>query len=89
MGNLQAQSLAEMVLETLSLDTAIAVHLQSNHYPPISTEFIPVAKEAIELANAGDWGTMLTYPNGLERSVIHTIDGLHLQAFLDDDGAEW
>jgi hypothetical protein len=66
------------------LGTAIGWHLKSNHYPPVHEAFIPVALEAIELANEGDWDAVLEYPNGIERTVAHTIEGLHLDAFLEE-----
>jgi len=69
----------------IALDTALLVHLQSNHYPPVHPAFVPVAREAIERANDGDWDGEQTYPNGLVRTVRDTVDGLHLYAFLDGD----
>lgn len=83
MGNLQAQEMASLVGD-ITLETAVGLHLRSNHYPPVHEAFIPVAIEAIDLANQGDWYAELEYPNGIERTVAHTIEGLHLGAFLDD-----
>lgn len=86
MGRMTALGLVE---SGVSLDTALAVHLKSNHYPPIDLAFVPVAKEAIALADEGDWDTEITYPNGLVRTVSHTIEGLHLEPFLDSEHAHW
>lgn len=86
MGNMHATEYAGMASAgEISLDTALLVHLQSNHYPPVHSVFVPVAREAIERANAGDWDFEQEYPNGLVRTVAYTVDGLHLHAFLDGD----
>ena len=81
MGNLTAIGLAE---SGVPLETALAIHLKSNHYPPIHEAFIPVAKEAIALAEDEEWDAELTYPNGLVRTVAHTVEGLHLDAFISE-----
>lgn len=88
MGNLQAISLAELAIDDNALHNALAIHLGSNHYPPISYAFIPVAKQAIELASEGEWDAELEYPNGLVRTVSHTVEGLHLDAFVQAQGGE-
>lgn len=86
MGNLHAMEFAGMVSEgTLNLEQAIAWHFGANHYPPVDRAFLPVALEAIALANDGEWDTELEYPNGLTRTVAHTIEGLHLDAFLEEE----
>lgn len=86
MGNLQAREFAGLVSEKeMSLEQAVAWHLRSNHYPPVHEAFVPVAVEAINLASEGSWYTELEYPNGLTRTVLHTIEGLHLEAYLDTD----
>lgn len=86
MGNLHSQEFANMVDEgEIKLEQAIGWHLSSNHYPPIDKAFVPVAMGAIELANDGRWDAELVYPNGLTRTVAHTIEGLHLDAFLDQE----
>lgn len=83
MGSTQAAGYAEAVEEGIaSLDMALTAHLGSNHYPPVHPVFVPVAKEAIELANDGNWAAELTLPNGITKSVSEIIDELHLDAFL-------
>ncbi len=89
MGYLQASETARLVSEgDVELTTALSWHLKSNHYPPVHEAFIPVCFQAIALANEGKWDALLTYPNGLERTVAHTIEGLHLDAFLDQNDTE-
>lgn len=85
MGNLQAREMASLA----DLETAVTWHLRSNHYPPIHTDFVPVALKAIELANEGEYDAELEYPNGLVRTVAHTIEGLHLDAYIEDDYYEY
>lgn len=46
MGSLQAQDIQNFV----DLDVSLSWHLSSNHYPPIPSIMIPIAKEAIEKA---------------------------------------
>jgi len=83
MGNLQAASLAELAIDDNALHNALAIHLRSNHYPPVNYAFIPVAKQAIALAIEEDYDAELEYPNGLVRSVAYTIEELHLDAFVE------
>ena len=86
MGTARAQDMAEAVSEgEIDLHTALVDHLQANHFPPISPAFIPVAMEAIKCANEGTWEVMQTYPSGLLRPVRDTIEGLHLEPFLEED----
>lgn len=68
----------------LDLKAKLSWHLQGNHYPPIDESFIPVAIEAIQLANNDYWDVVLDYPNGLQRTVAFTVEHLHLQWFLDN-----
>lgn len=83
MGNMQAQEFAGAVESgEMSLGMALTWHLTSNHFPPIHRDFIPVAKEAIERANEGDWDHEILMPNGLTRTVSQIVEGLHLDSFL-------
>ena len=68
----------------LDLDSKLSWHLEGNHYPPIDKQFIPIAKQAIEHANNNEWNTILTYPNGLQRTVEFTVENMHLNWFLED-----
>ena len=81
MGNLQAREIASLA----DLTTAVTWHLRSNHYPPIHTDFVPVALKAIYLAGEGEYDAELEYPNGLVRTVAHTVEGLHLDAFIEGE----
>jgi hypothetical protein len=84
MGSLHAMVYANSVKDgSMDLDTALLIQLQSNHYPPIHSVFIPVAKRAIELANDGNWSQIIDMPNGRSLSVSSIIEQLHLDNFLD------
>ena len=80
MGNLHAKEYAAME----DRDLALAAHLQSNHYPPVSLAFVPTCKEAIKAGNAKDWDRQITMPNGLVKTAGEIIEGLHLDYFLED-----
>ncbi len=63
MGRLGAVAFAEQVEEgNASLRQALAWHLQSNHYPPIPTFFIPTCVAAIEAGNDGEWDLDIPLP---------------------------
>lgn len=68
-------------------DFALEWHLQYNHYPPISLEFLPVAKKAVKLARNGELGTRLLMPNQVVKTVAEVVEELHLFAFLDEQDA--
>jgi len=84
MGRLQAE---EMV-SRLKQEQALEWHLGCNHFPPIHKSFIPIAQEAIKLANQGIHDRIIKMPNGKELTVEAIIDGLHLDSFLDQDEYE-
>lgn len=80
------------------LEQALAWHLTSNHYPPVSVEFIPVCKQAIQtfVIAAGSTEsltedhvfdqlrqTFVQLPNGIRMSVVDVVEQLHLDAFID------
>lgn len=81
MGRISADAMREMT----DLDTALSWHLRSNHYPPVHPVFLETARQAITLANQGEWETEIVMPNGITKSVIGIIEGLHLEAFIDGD----
>lgn len=81
----KADETSQLIAEAnLDLDAKLSWHLEGNHYPPIDKLFIPIAKQAIEHANNNEWDFVLTYPNGLQRTVEFTVENLHLDWFLED-----
>lgn len=92
MGYGNASTMNEQVKEgAVNLDTALLWHLTSNHYPPIPTAMIPIAKQAIENAHLGMWDKHIEFPegwkvNGLtEMSVSKIVEIMHLDAFIDEE----
>lgn len=89
MGNLQSEDMARLTRAgAVDIDTALSWHLTSNHYPPVHPVFLPIAKEAIARANAGDWDSVLDLPNGKRLTVATIVEELHLDFFLEDDDDE-
>jgi hypothetical protein len=92
MGSLQAAEMAEM----LTMEDAIAWHLQSNHYPPVPLSMVVPCIEAINNALEGNWFKPVLLPVGSRyknsryapSSAI--IEQHHLDAWLelDEEGLE-
>lgn len=74
----------------LSLEQAIGIHLQSNHYPPVPLTMVPACIEAIELCNLGEYDSEVPLPDGVTFRGRDTApagriaEGHHLQAWLWD-----
>ena len=87
MGSLQAAEMAEM----LEIESAIAWHLQSNHYPPIPTSMVKPCLEAIENALEGNWMKSVEMPEGVTyrgsrfAPTNAIIEQHHLDAWLELD----
>ena len=69
-------------------EQALLVHLQSNHYPPVHSDFVKTANEAIDLALQNMWEEKLELPNGRILDVYDIVEGLHLHAFIEVDVLE-
>jgi hypothetical protein len=65
-----------------TFDEALLWHLQHNHYPPVHSVFVPVAKEAIALCADGLYGERIEMPNGKVLTAASIMEQLHLGAFL-------
>ena len=57
-------------------------HLQYNHYPPIHSSFVAVAKEAIDKVNAEEYDAIIKMPNDKSLTSAEIVEGLHLECFL-------
>lgn len=95
MGRMQAEELAGLIGD-IKMETALSMHLTSNHYPPVPTSMVKPCIEAIDNANAGDWNALVELPEGVSwRGETHApthaiIEGHHLDSFLDyDEDAEF
>lgn len=90
MGATQAMEFADMVEEgDVSLEQALAYHLQGNHFPPVSVDFIPACIAAIDAYNEEQYDRTIMLPNGKYLTAVAIIDGLHLQWFLPADDVEY
>jgi len=88
-----ARDLAYLVESGMfTLDHVLAVHLTSNHLPPLPNSFVRVAREAIKRYNRGDTEHGIRLPPGMlivvgghptrNIGVIHALDKLHLWDFV-------
>lgn len=92
MGRTGAEGFAEAVADgDVSLRAAVHWNLTANHYPPLPSELVDVALEAIVFANGGDWDRMISMPEGIEFrdhdevSVADAIETLHLGSFIESN----
>ena len=69
----------------ISLERALEYHLTANCYPPVHPAFIPVAVMAIHYYKDGDYDTIIALPNGKALTVYQIVEGLHLDAFVDEE----
>lgn len=90
MGSTYAMGLNEAVDEGIaSLRQAVHIHLTSNHYPPIPTGFVELAKKAVERANLGEWDDVLECDEGwtingaTSIEVRQVVEIMNLQYFLE------
>lgn len=87
MGSLQASDMASMA----DLDTTLAWHLRSNHYPPVPASMIEPCKQAIDAYNEGDLDREIELPDGVLYRGDQTcparaiITAHHLEAWLTDE----
>lgn len=81
MGHMHATEYASG--EHCDFDTGLIAHLRSNHFPPVSLQFVPTCKEAIEFILDGNAGHLVTMPNGKTLAANKILEGLHLQPFLE------
>jgi hypothetical protein len=81
MGYLLARELRSHLPE----DLALTYHLLFNHVPKVSLTFLPIAREALQLAREGEWTSKLQMPTGELLSVYAVVEQLHLEAFLNGE----
>ena len=92
MGNNFATELADNDLfPELDLETAIGIHLQSNHYPPVPLSMVEPCIEAIDAYYEEDYNKLIELPEGvLYRGSTHApasaiISNHHLEAWLPEE----
>ena len=90
MGNNLATELADGVLG-LDLGSAIAIHLQSNHYPPVPTSMVEPCIDAIEAYWEDDASRYIELPAGVlwrgntSAPAYAIIEAHHLEAWCSED----
>jgi hypothetical protein len=89
-GNLNAAAMAEAVGEGLvGLRSALAWHLQANHYPPVPTSMVEPSIAAIDAAVDEDWNRPIELPEGITYKGHPTvpasalIEQHHLWSFVE------
>lgn len=87
MGSNFANDLA--LADNLDIETQIAIHLSSNHYPPVPKSMVQPCVEAIDAVNdLGLWDLEIPLPEGvLYKDLTHApawaiIEAHHLNAWL-------
>ena len=90
MGRITALGLQDPILK-LTLTEQIRMHLQGNHYPPVSKVFVPLCVKAIRFANRGAGEHKLRLPEGYKTrdgkrltTVSHVIEVYHLDSWLKE-----
>jgi|TARA_Y100000310_G_C20675103_1_gene812583 hypothetical protein len=58
-------------------------HLQSNHFPPIDTDFVETAQKALQYAREEDYEQQIEMPNGKTLEVREILDGMHLWEIIE------
>jgi hypothetical protein len=91
MGSTYAAGLADEVGGLIDLETALHIHLRSNHYPPVPTAMIEPCVAAIDAANNDDWDrhidlTGIAQWRGEDYAPAWAIiEGHHLESFIDSE----
>ena len=87
MGSIFANDLA--LADNLDIESQIAIHLSSNHYPPVPKTMVQPCVEAIDAVNdAGLWDLEIPLPEGVSWRGLTTapahaiIEAHHLNAWL-------
>ena len=85
---------ADAMAEATDIDTALAWHLSSNHYPPVPSSMIAPCKAAIEAANEDNWDAEIELPDGIlfrgkPTAPVHAmVDQHHLGSWIYSDDEE-
>ena len=93
MGSTMARDLADNGDEYgLTIDNALAIHLRSNHYPPVPLTMVAVCVKAIDSYNANFNGDeLIELPEGVSwrgntsAPAWAIIEGHHLNAWCDSE----
>ncbi len=87
----ELNSLAQ--LDFFTVDQALQIHLESNHYPSVPSSMISPCKLAIQAWDEDDRGRMIPLPEGItwqdqpSAPAEDMIETFHLHAFLGRSGS--
>jgi hypothetical protein len=90
MGSNFAHELADGTLGTITLADQIAIHLRSNHYPPVPLSMVQPCIEAIDAYWSGEHLQQIDLPEGINWRGNNTapawalIEGHHLEAWVNE-----
>ena len=59
-------------------EQALIWQLTSNHYPPVSTKFVPACKKAIQYILEENPNRQIDLPNGHSTTAVDVVESLHL-----------
>ena len=75
--------------DNLDIETQVAIHLKSNHYPPVPEFMVKTCVEAIDAVNdLGLWELEIPLPEGVSYKGLHEapawaiIEQHHLDAWI-------
>jgi hypothetical protein len=91
MGYNTAYDLVESVVD---INQSIAIHLTSNHYPPVPVSMVQPCIDAIYACDEEEYDKLIELPEGVmwrgqSSAPAHAIvEGHHLQAWLYSEGDE-
>lgn len=71
------------MIANAKFDQALVWQLTGNHYPPVSTKFVPACKKAIEYVVQDDPNHGIDLPNGRYTTAVDIVESLHLWSFVD------
>lgn len=76
----------------LDMETAIGIHLRSNHYPPVPLSMVDPCIESINAYWEEDIGRLIELPEGVtwingatSAPAYAIIEGHHLEAWCEED----
>ena len=84
----------DLVESVVDINQSIAIHLTSNHYPPVPISMVQPCIDAIYACDEEEYDKLIELPEGVmwrgqSSAPAHAIvEGHHLQAWLYSEGDE-
>jgi len=88
MGRTFAEDLSTM---NMPMADSIAIHLQSNHYPPVPLSMVEPCVEAIDLVNSGDGKELVELPSPItwkgqsSAPAYAIVEAHHLDSWIEEN----